>query len=687
MYEGHQDTIHFAFSHLSIQEDIDHTILEIEGTNELFIKENNYVLPTYEKTLIYPFGTRIETIECSPFNIQDVHLTKNLLLAPSPQLMSQDSSVSKVISKNPSSPQTWYTYDVGTGLDGDRRCVYVKLQLFPTQYLPDRNIIRWAQDFEILIDYQTPKQPIVFDDEYKFIVLCHPDFQNTLTDLIEHKNNRNLPTKLVTLDEIYNGQYFLVNGRDNPEKIKYFIKNAVENWGTQNVMLVGGSDYFPGRITHVYVDYGNGDAEEFISDLYYADIYDEDQEFSNWDSNNNDVFGEYDWASEYDSPDLYPDVHLGRLACTTVNELQSIINKIITYETSEAYTKDWFTNLVVIGGDTSPNDEEGVNEGEYVNQHVINIMDTFIPTKIWASEGTLSSRTNINNAISEGAGFVDFSGHGNPALWSTHPPNQPNVWIPVGNYKNTNVASLINGDKLPIVITGACSVGKFNENKDCFTWSFVQNADGGGIASIGPAALSWGYTTSYTVQALGGKMQLELFRAYADDGAITFGEMWSRGITNFISPGMDGGAHKTVEEWQPFGDPTLAIADESQAPQKPVITGPASGKSGEEYTYNAETIDIDGDQLFYLFDWGDGSFSDWIGPYDSGETATITYVWRAQGTYEIRVRAKDDHGVQSEWSDPLEISMPKDRLITSSFQRYLAQHQQIFIFLQSLFQD
>ena len=150
---------------------------------------------------------------------------------------------------------------------------------------------------------------------------------------------------------------------------------------------------------------------------------------------------------------------------------------------------------------------------------------------------------------------------------------------------------------------------------------------------------------------------------------------------------MDSGAHKTAEEWQPFGDPTLAIADESQAPQKPVITGPVSGKSGEEYSYTAETIDNDGDQLFYLFDWGDSSFSDWIGPYESGETASITYVWRAQGTYEIRVRAKDDHGVQSEWSDPLEISMPKDNLITSSFLRYLMQHQQIFIFLQSLFQD
>ena len=62
-YEDNKDRIDISFSQLSIEEDKDVLMLEIEGTNDLFIKENNYILPTYEKTLNYPFGTHIETIE------------------------------------------------------------------------------------------------------------------------------------------------------------------------------------------------------------------------------------------------------------------------------------------------------------------------------------------------------------------------------------------------------------------------------------------------------------------------------------------------------------------------------------------------------------------------------------------------------------------------------------------------
>ena len=50
----------------------------------------------------------------------------------------------------------------------------------------------------------------------------------------------------------------------------------------------------------------------------------------------------------------------------------------------------WFTNIVVIGGDTIPREESNVNEGEYVNQAIIDIMDFLIPHKIWDSNNRLS---------------------------------------------------------------------------------------------------------------------------------------------------------------------------------------------------------------------------------------------------------------------------------------------------------
>jgi hypothetical protein len=548
--------------------------------------------------------------------------------------------------------------------------------------------VEWSENIEIDIKYSKPEQTTLsFDDEYSFIVLTSSEYSDELQDLISHKTGRDLSTKLVTLDEIYGSTYFSAQGRDDPEKIKYFIKNAIENWNTKNVLLVGGSDKFPVRETHVLVDYDPSDLdyEVFVSDLYYADIYDDAFEFCNWDSNGNNLFGEYNWEGSYDDVDLYPDIHLGRLACVDSTEVTICVNKIINYETNEAYTQDWFTNLVVIGGDTFPGDDNAIDEGEYVNQAVIDIMDGFIPTKCWASEGNLNSKTPINGAINEGAGFVDFSGHGNTDRWVTHPHENPDVWLPVGKYKNTHVSSLNNGDKLPIVVTGACSVGKFNVDPDCFTWSFVSSPSGGGIGSFGPTGLGWGSSGTSVIRILGGKMQLKLFEAYKDKGAITFGEMWARAINNYIAPGMDCGDYKTIGEWQPFGDPTLAIADESLPPEKPGRPdGPNSGGVDVEYAYTASAIDPDGDQLYYLFDWGDGELSGYVGPYNSGQTAEASHKWSEKGDYEIRVKVKDDHGIQSDWSDPLPINMPKNKqLINHPFFEFLERFLRSFPILRN----
>ena len=95
------------------------------------------------------------------------------------------------------------------------------------------------------------------------------------------------------------------------------------------------------------------------------------------------------------------------------------------------------------------------------------------------------------------------------------------------------------------------------------------------------------------------------------------------------------------------------------APLKPMRpSGPTSGKIGEEYTYNTSAVELDGDNIYYFFDWGDGMASEWIGPYKSGEIATASHVWGNKGSYEIKVKAKDELGHESEWSDPLAVSMP-----------------------------
>jgi len=113
-------------------------------------------------------------------------------------------------------------------------------------------------------------------------------------------------------------------------------------------------------------------------------------------------------------------------------------------------------------------------------------------------------------------------------------------------------------------------------------------------------------------------------------------------------------------------------------PNKPATPdGPSSDKVGETYTYTSSCTDPDGDQIYYLFDWGDGTDSGWIG---IGEAS---HKWTENGNYDIRVIAKDIHDFESYWSDPLTViiddtppfttktvSIPKhgenDELVTSA---------------------
>ena len=62
-------------------------------------------------------------------------------------------------------------------------------------------------------------------------------------------------------------------------------------------------------------------------------------------------------------------------------------------------------------------------------------------------------------------------------------------------------------------------------------------------------------------------------------------------------------------------------------PLKPTINGPISGKVNNEYPYTSSTTDPEGNQVFYWFNWADGTNSGWLGPYNSGEECNAFNTW------------------------------------------------------------
>ena len=98
----------------------------------------------------------------------------------------------------------------------------------------------------------------------------------------------------------------------------------------------------------------------------------------------------------------------------------------------------------------------------------------------------------------------------------------------------------------------------------------------------------------------------------------------------------------------------LQIHSEGNCEPYPLgIEGPSTGLVGQELTFKTTIVDPDDDQVYFKIDFGDGVVSiSWLGPYDSGEEITLKHTYNAEGTFGITVKAKDEHGSESEETYP-----------------------------------
>ena len=116
-------------------------------------------------------------------------------------------------------------------------------------------------------------------------------------------------------------------------------------------------------------------------------------------------------------------------------------------------------------------------------------------------------------------------------------------------------------------------------------------------------------------------------------------------------------------EWSDPLSISVIIQEKPEMLDQPV--GPTSGEPGMQYTYSISPAS-DGDHLSYWIEWGDGTNSGWVGPGKSGDEITDSHVWNEEGTYEIQIKAKDIHGAESEWSEPLRVSILSHNLPESA---------------------
>ncbi|KAA0002542.1 MAG: peptidase C25, partial [Thermoplasmata archaeon] len=366
-------TIDFASPKL-LEKSNDYIRIFLDDEELYIMNPGQPMLPRVVKTIELPFGVKNVKVEVLPKGVQEMAISKEIQPAPAPIPLTPMKESMKGYTPPPKKdkavyssyeffPHSWYSYRVGCGLNADNEHVtFVTINIYPIRYVPAANKIYVADSADVTITFDPPKNNIFPQkSEYDLVIIAPSTFTSEVQRLVDHKNNYNVRTILKTTEEIYN-EY---DGRDEPEKIKYFIKDAIETWGIKYVLLVGGlkSLIFTkprdnancgAKWWHLPVRYSNLISGEpgYPCDLYYADIYKEGGEFDDWDSNGNNIFAE--WTNVDDMPedilDLYPDVAVGRLACRNIQEVRDVVDKIINYETT-AYGSEWFNRIIVISGD------------------------------------------------------------------------------------------------------------------------------------------------------------------------------------------------------------------------------------------------------------------------------------------------------------------------------------------------
>lgn len=590
-------TFSMSLSEPTFEEKGKYLSVDINEANSFLMETGKPVIPVITKAFTFPAGTEIMNVDVN-CKLKEYKLEKKIEPSPSPVILSVDKKEGlipdilpdeRVYGSEEFYPSEPYEYKIGVGLKDDEHVLYVNVRCY-AQYSPAKDKIYVPEKIDMKIKYKLPEELLFTADEYDMLIITDEKFASQLQPLIDHKNSIGIRTVLETTQEIYSNY----NGRDEPEKIKYAIKDAIEKWGITYVLLAGGREgqtfewYVPERRSNNDADFESG----YASDLYYADIYKYDHgkiTFEDWDSNGNGVFAEFSrWGERKDVMDYYPDVYVGRLPFRYSWEVDIVVNKIITYENTA--DDSWFKKAFVVGGDTSPpardeygNIRRGIYEGEMVADVAAENLkkDGFSIDKLYTSQGTFSNYEDIVNAFDKGAGFAYLSGHGNPGVWGNFWPDAETEEEFSLGFTVFDIWKYSNGAKLPVVVVGGCHNAQFNVtmqylmpyNEDAVmhgeyyphdgcSWMLLEEG-GGSIASIGYTGYGYGYINQYCLIGLGGWIEPRFFHAYAVQGKEYLGEVHSQAITDYINiiddVNTDQIDRKTIESWELLGDPSLKI--------------------------------------------------------------------------------------------------------------------------------
>ncbi len=411
--------------------------------------------------------------------------------------------------------------------------------------LPPETMPLFTRHLSPLTDGGEPFSPRFLPSEegspVRFLILCADAFEEEFRKLADWKTALGMPTVVRTASWVY-ANY--PRGVDHAEDIRSFIREAVEKWGVEYVLLGGDTEVFPFRYGKSYF-YGG----EFIpTDMYFACLD------GNWNRNGNDLFGEGYVNNNIpgDAADLYPDVWVGRAPVRTAAEAATFVTKVKNYERLAPLSSGFADRFLALGEMLFP---QSWSEGDTVIMDGAQLCETAVarldpgiaPYRMYENTGgyagsVLLYREGGLAQINAGYNFVLHVGHGYRNTMSLGYNGETIV--------NADADGLYNHLRQGLLYAINCTSSAFDF--DCIAEHFLRNPSGGAVSSVG--------STRYDFPATGWNYQDEFFTLVFSDGVTRLGEAAAEQKVPFVPlSGQDSEQRWTQFSLVYMGDPTIDL--------------------------------------------------------------------------------------------------------------------------------
>jgi len=574
------------------------------------------------------------------------------------------SSVTSIYSSDAPYPSQIVTLK---GTSGYREYNLVDIQVSPFVYTPCVGIINYYPQITLHVSYQLPEQEdrklhdyssftdkiaqhiiLNYDraqqwyytqhpstaDQYDYVIITLDSLVETVEPLVQWEMEKGRTVRVVTKTWI-ESEY---SGYDTAEKMRNFLRDKypVEQWGVQDVLIIGHYDDIPLRKVAQTVRIIDPRPE---TDFYYAELSKPDNE--SWDAD-----GDHNYGENTDPIDYYAEVSVGRIPWSESDTVLHICEKSIAFEQK---TDPSFKNNILLLAAIVDDQTDGATYTEYLANSSYNpSMGHWMKTRLYERESaypfdSVLNQLNVVRIWSKGTfSVVAMHAHGSPYT--------------CGGFITANDCQYLNDDYPSIISSAACS----NSDTDYLNIGQAMLRQGAvGFLGSNKVAL---YRSRWDNPSDGSDQSFKYFftsaltsEDYTQGQALQYAlqEMYTRNL-------WDLQKYETFIHSSLWGNPDIGLSSSSDddSPLKPETpTGPASGKAYVAITFSTKSTDPDGDDLYYCWSWGDGTI-DWFGPYKSDTTCEVQHTWTVKDIYNIRVIAKDIYGKESPWSDPLPIAIP-----------------------------